>query len=158
MGNTRIGRPIDFLSSDNPDSFEKIPKKFVADNFKHYRGNSLYDHQHGAKIPGDDDDWDEIMLKNFSMEEYKEWKQNLTEEKYEALSKLVAYENKQKIAKKMIEALPKDKRNYLHIKLKKNPGHYSQTLLKEIDGEKYDEATWMQKMYNNEPDWHIRED
>ena len=54
----------------------------------------------------------------------------------------------------MIEALPKDKRNYLHVKLKKNPGHYSQTLLKEIDGEKYDEEAWMQKMYNNEPDWY----
>jgi hypothetical protein len=43
----------------------------------------------------------------------------------------------------MLSKLPKDQRNYLHVKIKKNPGHYSQTLVKEMQGDAYDEDKWM---------------
>jgi hypothetical protein len=92
----RVGRPIDMLSADNPHAEKRIPERFVAENYEHWKGNSLYEHQHTKGV--DEDDWEDAMMDNFSMDEYTAWKKNLTKEKFDTLKGMLAYENKQQLA------------------------------------------------------------
>jgi len=121
------------LSADHPDAKERVPEKYTVHDYRHYKNNPLYETQTiGLK---EDEEIDEEQLAAFNMEDYKKWKANLTKEKYDTLKGMLAYESKQEMAKQMLARMPKDKRNYLHVKIKKNPGHYSQTLIKEMQGD-----------------------
>lgn len=88
----RVGRPIDMLSADNPHAAKRIPEKYLAENYEHFSGNPMYEHQHTKGV--EEDEWEDAMVDKFSMDDYNRWKKNLTKEKFETLKGMLAYEHK----------------------------------------------------------------
>ena len=84
------------------------------------------------------------------MEDYEDWLEYAEDQREEILTNMPAYQTYDQIAEQLVQKTPADKRNYLDVKIKRNPGHYAQTLVKTMQKETYEEDDWFQSYVDGE--------
>lgn len=112
------------LSENHPEALKKTPANLFVKSFEHWDKNYLYDVLQEKEVR-DDDDWAKLMTENFDLSDYDEWVESQEDKREAQLRSMLAYQTHDQMAKKLLDKVPTNKQNYLHVKIKRNPGHYA---------------------------------